>query len=141
MRRRSECICCTEVVSNLHEAVKPCRDVNRHNCHVLRNRIGVSHRRAKNRVSIGASKRSLLKKITPTEEHRAFTAVRKERDVMSKSEPLSYNTNLRAEIKSEVNEKPKARVHSKEWQKIQNGDPVEINPSVGHGYKVTTYYI
>ena len=52
------------------------------------------------------------------------------------SEPLAYNTNLRADISSEVNEKPKARVHSTEWAKIQNGDPVEINPSVGYGYKV-----
>lgn len=67
---------------------------------------------------------------------RPFAAVRANRVVMAKSEPLAYNTNLRAEIKSEVNEKPKARVHSKEWQKIQNGDPVEINPSVGYGYKV-----
>lgn len=49
---------------------------------------------------------------------------------------LKYNTNLRADIATEVNSKPKARVHSREWQKIMEGDPVEINPSVGYGYKV-----
>ena len=49
-----------------------------------------------------------------------------------------YNTNLRADIVSEVNDKPKARVHSVEWRKVMNGDPVEINPSVGHGYKIMT---
>ena len=51
-------------------------------------------------------------------------------------EPLAYNTNLRAPITTEVNSKPKARVHSREWQKIMNAEPVEINPSVGYGYKV-----
>lgn len=49
---------------------------------------------------------------------------------------LSYNTNLRAEINTHVGPDPKARVHSVEWKKIQSGDPVEINPSVGFGYKV-----
>ncbi len=52
------------------------------------------------------------------------------------AEPLAYNTNLRADIKSSVADDPKARVHSREWVKIMNGDPVEINPSVGFGYKV-----
>lgn len=52
------------------------------------------------------------------------------------AEPLAYNTNLRADIKSSVGDDPKARVHSREWMKIMNGDPVEINPSVGFGYKV-----
>ena len=51
---------------------------------------------------------------------------------------VRYNANLRAPIQTAVNNKPKARVHSKEWQKIMNGDPVEINPSVGHGYKIMT---
>ena len=49
---------------------------------------------------------------------------------------LKYNTDLRADIKTAVNDKPKARVHSREWQKILDGDPVEINPSVGYGYKI-----
>ena len=49
---------------------------------------------------------------------------------------LKYNTNLRAPITTAINDKPKARVHSREWQKIMSGDPVEINPSVGYGYKI-----
>ena len=53
------------------------------------------------------------------------------------AEPLAYNTNLRADISTHVGDKPKARVHSREWQKIQDGDPVEINPSVGFGYKAS----
>ncbi len=52
------------------------------------------------------------------------------------AEPLAYNTNLRADIQTHTGENPKARVHSSEWVKILNGDPVEINPSVGYGYKV-----
>ena len=51
---------------------------------------------------------------------------------------LAYNKNLRAEIETDVNESPRARVHSVEWRKIQDGDPVEINPSVGHGYRIMT---
>ena len=58
---------------------------------------------------------------------------------MAKKVPeLSYNTDLRAPIEAEVNDKPKARVHAREWQKIMAGDPVEINPSVGYGYKIMT---
>ena len=49
-----------------------------------------------------------------------------------------YNTNLRADVYSEVNEKPKARVHSVEWRKVMEGVPVEINPSVVCGYKIMT---
>lgn len=55
-----------------------------------------------------------------------------------KKEVLSYNTNLRAEIETDVNENPRARVHSVEWRKIMEGEPVEINPSIGHGYKIMT---
>lgn len=51
---------------------------------------------------------------------------------------LAYNKNLRAEIETDVNENPRARVHSVEWRKIHIGDPVEINPSIGHGYKIMT---
>ena len=53
-------------------------------------------------------------------------------------EPPKYNTNLRAPIETDVNANPRAAVHSKEWKKIMNGDPVEINPSVGHGMKIMT---
>ena len=60
---------------------------------------------------------------------------------MTKEEPLAYNTNLRAPIYTEVNPTPKARVHSREWQKIMNAEPVEINPSVGYGYKVCLVFV
>ena len=36
----------------------------------------------------------------------------------SEAEPLAYNTNLRAEIETDVNTAPRARVHSVEWRKI-----------------------
>lgn len=49
-----------------------------------------------------------------------------------------YNANLKAPVYTEVNDSPKARVHQVEWRKIMTGDPVEINPSIGHGYKVMT---
>lgn len=39
--------------------------------------------------------------------------------------------NLRAPIVTRVADKPTVKVHSVEWRKVQNGDPVEINPSVG----------
>merc|ERR1712137_379923 len=53
-------------------------------------------------------------------------------------EPPKYNKNLRAPIETVVIANPRAAVHSKEWKKIMNGDPVEINPSVGHGMKIMT---
>ena len=37
-----------------------------------------------------------------------------------------------------MNADPKASVHSVEWRKIMNGDPVEINPSLGNGLKIMT---
>ncbi|KAG7674457.1 hypothetical protein Ndes2526B_g05186 [Nannochloris sp. 'desiccata'] len=46
--------------------------------------------------------------------------------------------NLRAEIQSATDDKPMVKVHSREWAKIMRGDPVEINPSVGHGFKIMT---
>ena len=58
------------------------------------------------------------------------------RNMKKAASELKYNTDLRAPITTAVNDKPKARVHSREWQKIMNGDPVEINPSVGYGYKI-----
>ena len=47
-----------------------------------------------------------------------------------------YNKNLRADIETNVNERPRALVHSREWAKIMAGEPVEINPAVGFGYKI-----
>jgi len=44
-----------------------------------------------------------------------------------------YCHDLRAELETDVNDAPRAAVHSKEWQKIMDGEPVEINPSYGHG--------
>ena len=49
-----------------------------------------------------------------------------------------YNRNLRAPVETEINETPKAKVHRVEWNKVMQGDPVEINPSTGHGYKIMT---
>merc|ERR1712017_54767 len=51
----------------------------------------------------------------------------------TQEEPVKYCTNLRASVETDINENPRAFVHSREWKKIMNGDPVEINPSVGHG--------
>lgn len=47
----------------------------------------------------------------------------------------AYITNLKAEIQVEVRSNPCRR---KEWYKILNGDPVEIPPSYGNGYRVMT---
>eukprot|EP00879_Flechtneria_rotunda_P003561 GHRR01003795.1.p1 GENE.GHRR01003795.1~~GHRR01003795.1.p1 ORF type:complete len:147 (+),score=35.71 GHRR01003795.1:251-691(+) len=47
-----------------------------------------------------------------------------------------YNEDLRAPIDTSINDKPKMKVHQVEWAKVLAGDPVEINPSVGSGYKV-----
>lgn len=44
--------------------------------------------------------------------------------------------NLRAEIETSVDSKPMVKVHAKEWEKIMQGKPVEINPSIGHGFKI-----
>jgi hypothetical protein len=45
-------------------------------------------------------------------------------------------SNLRAEIETSVDSKPMVKVHAKEWEKIMQGHPVEINPSIGHGFKI-----
>eukprot|EP00889_Picochlorum_renovo_P007237 jgi/Picre1/34267/NNA_001741.t1 len=45
-------------------------------------------------------------------------------------------SNLRAEIETAVDSKPMVKVHAKEWEKIMQGKPVEINPSLGHGFKI-----
>lgn len=40
---------------------------------------------------------------------------------MSESE-LAYNLNLRADVQTDVNPKPRAKVHSVEWRKVMNGE-------------------
>merc|ERR1711959_845660 len=49
-----------------------------------------------------------------------------------------YLQDMRADMKTYVNASPRAAVHQVEWRKIMAGDPVEINPSFGHGMKVMT---
>jgi len=50
-----------------------------------------------------------------------------------------YNEQLRAEISTVVSiGAPKAKVHRSECNKVMAGEPVEINPSSGAGYKVMT---
>lgn len=49
-----------------------------------------------------------------------------------------YNADLKAPIEEVVGNAPKAKVHRVEWAKIQNAEPVEINPSVGQGFRVMT---
>lgn len=56
----------------------------------------------------------------------------------NESEIPQYNTNLKVDIVTDINPDPRATVHSREWKKIMMGDPVEINPSVGHGFKIMT---
>ena len=50
----------------------------------------------------------------------------------------NYNLNHKHALATFVSERPRASVHSREWRKIMNGDPVEINPSLGHGLKIQT---
>jgi hypothetical protein len=47
-------------------------------------------------------------------------------------------SNLRAEVVVATADAPQVRVHAREWAKIMAGEPVEINPSVGHGFRVMT---
>jgi hypothetical protein len=63
---------------------------------------------------------------------------KKDAKAEEKKMDTSYLENLRAPIVTAVGEKPKARVHSREWAKIMAGEPVEINPSVGYGFKIMT---
>lgn len=51
---------------------------------------------------------------------------------------LHYNKDLKAEIVCKTSPAPLAKVHQVEWRKVMAGDPVEINPSVGTGFKVMT---
>jgi len=34
---------------------------------------------------------------------------------------LAYNLNLRVDVQTDVNPKPRAKVHSVEWRKVMNG--------------------
>eukprot|EP00210_Caulerpa_lentillifera_P005308 g5071.t1 len=54
------------------------------------------------------------------------------------SDAFVYCKNLNARIETIVNVHPTARVHRVEWKKLMDGDPVEINPSIGEGFKVMT---
>jgi len=57
-----------------------------------------------------------------------------------KSEKVAkYNEDLRAEVETTTQQAPRATVHASEWRKIMNGDPVEINPSIGEGQKIMTF--
>lgn len=49
-----------------------------------------------------------------------------------------YNTNLRAPVNISIHSAPQAPVHGLEWERVMHGDPVQINPSDGQGYKVMT---
>lgn len=55
------------------------------------------------------------------------------------SDDFVYCKNLHSEINTIVSEYPTARVHRVEWAKIIAGDPVEINPSIGEGFKVNLF--
>lgn len=59
-------------------------------------------------------------------------------DGEKKSEPSpKYNEGLRAPVTTLVSAgAPRAKVHSSEWAKVMAGQPVEINPSIGTGFKV-----
>ena len=73
--------------------------------------------------------RSLILKCTMSRKNKRSTVL---------PDDVLYNKNLRAPIETELNVTPKAKVHRVEWNKIMQGDPVEINPSIGHGYKIMT---
>lgn len=49
---------------------------------------------------------------------------------------LQYHTDLRAPLRTATSSDPIAPAHREEVRKVREGLPVEINPSVGSGYKV-----
>lgn len=55
---------------------------------------------------------------------------------MATAVPASYHLDLRAPVQTRTSETPVVAVHRVEWSKIVQGGPVEINPSVGDGYRV-----
>lgn len=50
--------------------------------------------------------------------------------------PLQYHVALRAPLETAVGAAPRAPAHGAEIARVAAGLPVEINPSVGSGYKV-----
>lgn len=52
--------------------------------------------------------------------------------------PASYCSSLQTDLTTHVGAAPRAVVHASEWAKVIAGEPVEINPSIGHGFKVMT---
>jgi hypothetical protein len=48
----------------------------------------------------------------------------------------AYNEALRGPVVEAVGDAPRAPVHGAEWRKVLAGEPVEINPSVGEGFRV-----
>lgn len=63
----------------------------------------------------------------------ALRSIHQRQDKDEKDWTHAYADDLKADVYVEVNADPKATVHSVEWRKIMNGDPVEINPSIGAG--------
>eukprot|EP00873_Tetraselmis_striata_P005537 jgi/Tetstr1/425801/TSEL_001584.t1 len=55
-----------------------------------------------------------------------------------KAAPQGYIQNLRAPVETRVGAAPNVKVHTVEWNKVLNGEPVEINPSLGNGMKIMT---
>eukprot|EP01024_Parvocaulis_polyphysoides_P016281 TRINITY_DN17226_c0_g1_i3.p2 TRINITY_DN17226_c0_g1~~TRINITY_DN17226_c0_g1_i3.p2 ORF type:complete len:130 (-),score=17.09 TRINITY_DN17226_c0_g1_i3:165-521(-) len=47
-----------------------------------------------------------------------------------------YCEDLKAPVLSKIGDVPHVQMHKVEWNKIMNGEPVEINPSTGSGYRV-----
>ncbi|GLC34397.1 hypothetical protein PLESTB_000732800 [Pleodorina starrii] len=54
----------------------------------------------------------------------------------SSAKALKYCADLQGPVQTAMSAEPRAPVHRVEWRKVMNGDPVEINPSIGSGYKV-----
>ncbi|PNH11362.1 hypothetical protein TSOC_001752 [Tetrabaena socialis] len=47
-----------------------------------------------------------------------------------------YCDALQQPLETAVSPEPRAPVHRVEWRKVLGGEPVEINPSLGNGFKV-----
>lgn len=50
---------------------------------------------------------------------------------------LHYSSDLRVPIKCSSGASPHVQMHRVEWGKVMDGKPVEINPSVGDGMRVS----
>ena len=78
----------------------------------------------------------------PTTRCRKLRALESEiyREIMSKAKKpvpggLAYNKNLRAEIETDVNDSPRARVHQVEWRKIMVSAALVSISWVASGHK------